>query len=657
MKSVKQKFLFTFLPIILVTLLIGFGIVYSKSNELLTESFQEESLLMLDMSTNEIDHYFMTHVERLKNMVTSSDLRSMDEELQMSFLQEKITEYPEYLALFVADVNGDGFSTTGAEFNIADRDYFQEIMGGASVSISDMIFSRSTGDSSFVVAVPLYDSEGNLLGIGASTFTTDTFNEMVTSIQIGETGYAFVTQEDGLIISHPNSEYIGERNLESLEIPELTEAQNNAEASTSQMLEFELEGEGELFAFYEQIPSTDWNLFITVPSEEATMQLSSLTYIVVIVVAAAIIVTSVVIVLFAQSITRRLKELRSVTEKIEQGDLTVKASLKGKDEIALLGQDINKMTDTMKEMMNKIHGTSTQLNTSSDYLVQASNETKEASEQVAQSISQVASGSSEVASSVGIVSEEVNEIVTQIETIAMNTHEVKELTQASQQASVNGDQHVNQAVTKMNEMNQTVHDLSDLIQKVDGQSSEIGKVVDMISQIAEQTNLLALNASIEAARAGDSGKGFAVVADEVRKLATETTESAEQISRLISETQKESSRAVEAVQQGVEAVEESTKTFKVVAQVFKDIAEDVSQINTKNEGIDDSVHHLKQVAQKISEQMESISAITEEISASSEEVSATSQQQSTSSEHITQDAVKLQNLSEDLKDLLNHFKA
>ncbi|KIL49415.1 methyl-accepting chemotaxis protein [Jeotgalibacillus soli] len=657
MNSVKQKFLLTFLPIILLTLLAAFVIVYSKSNELLTDAFEEEALLMLDGSTNEIDNYFLIHVERLKNMVSSSDIKSMNDETQMSYLQRQMEAYPEYLALFVTDLNGDGFSTTGAEFNIADREYFQEIMDGAALSISDMIFSRSTGESSFVVAVPIQDNNGELLGLAASTFTTDTFSELVSSIEIGETGYAFVTQGDGLIIAHPTLDYIAEQNLTEFNIPELTEAQNNAEVSNAQTLQFELEGEGELYAFYEKIPSTDWNLFISVPSEEATMQLSSLRNLVMIAGLAAALLTTIAIILFAQSITRRLKELRNATEKIEQGDLTVRTALKGKDEIAILGQDINKMADTMNDMMNNIHHTSTQLNESSNYLVVASDETRESSEQVAQSISEVASGSSEVASSVTIVNEEVNEIAHQIDTIASNTNEVKGLTQASQKASVNGDREVNQAVTKMNEMNQTVHDLSTLIKNVDGKSSEIGKVVDIISQIADQTNLLALNASIEAARAGESGKGFAVVADEVRKLANETTHSVEQISQLISETQKESSRAVIAVNQGVQTVEESTKTFQVVAQVFKEIADDVEKINEKTQGIDDSIHHLKQVAQKIGEQVESISAITEEISASSEEVSATSEEQSASAELISQDAVKLQKLSEDLNELLNHFKA
>ncbi|BBO56039.1 PAS domain S-box protein [Cobetia sp. cqz5-12] len=61
----------------------------------------------------------------------------------------------------------------------------------------------------------------------------------------------------------------------------------------------------------------------------------------------------------------------------------------------------------------------------------------------------------------------------------------------------------------------------------------INQMAESISHIAQQTNLLALNAAVEAARAGDHGRGFAVVAHEVRRLSQATTQSAEQISKVL----------------------------------------------------------------------------------------------------------------------------
>lgn len=92
------------------------------------------------------------------------------------------------------------------------------------------------------------------------------------------------------------------------------------------------------------------------------------------------------------------------------------------------------------------------------------------------------------------------------------------------------------------EISSTSQDLSSSIDKVIelvNQTSvkidESNSLIALIQGISKNSNLLGLNASIEASRAGAEGAGFNIIAKEMRKLAQSSSESAEKISRALSD--------------------------------------------------------------------------------------------------------------------------
>jgi hypothetical protein len=152
------------------------------------------------------------------------------------------------------------------------------------------------------------------------------------------------------------------------------------------------------------------------------------------------------------------------------------------------------------------------------------------------------------------------------------------------------------------EAGQTTTVVNNRIRDLGESSNQITKAVNVISDIAEQTKLLALNATIEAARAGEAGKGFAVVASEVKALAQQTGKATEEISRMVTDIQRDVGGSVEAMGkvrevvdriQGIQgtvaaAVEQQNATAREIARSVGESSRAVGEIRQVSDSVLDA---------------------------------------------------------------------
>ena len=201
----------------------------------------------------------------------------------------------------------------------------------------------------------------------------------------------------------------------------------------------------------------------------------------------------------------------------------------------------------------------------------------------------------------------IEDISTSVAHIKANAYEV---IKASQQSEVN----MNESIRVVNASSEDITKINIQVQTFQEKINKISEIIDMVKKIASQSNLLALNASIEAARAGEAGKGFAVVADQVRQLSSNTSASAEDIVRTVTELQS-------GIGSLASAMDETTIRLangnQKVEQSVKDIQLINSQINTIREEIDSiygAVDTQSAVTKEFGVQIENISDSYQELS-------------------------------------------
>ena len=275
---------------------------------------------------------------------------------------------------------------------------------------------------------------------------------------------------------------------------------------------------------------------------------------------------------------------------------------------------------------------------------------------MAETVGEVSQGMGQQLTDIDGAKKNVDEVFNDITTMSAKTEQVTAAALSTSEAAQQGEQLMKEATTKMEHIEKSVMDSADVVRTLGESSQQIGQIVEAISSIADQTNLLALNAAIEAARAGEHGRGFAVVAEEVRKLAAESQTSAEQIKERILTIQRDTERAVDAMEQGTSEVQSGTQAIRDVGVQFEDIMHKVNDIKEKVTEISGSVNSVSDGAGHIVAAVDSIDTISRRTADHTNTISASTEEQSASNEEIAAASQALANMAADMQTAINKFR-
>jgi methyl-accepting chemotaxis protein len=297
--------------------------------------------------------------------------------------------------------------------------------------------------------------------------------------------------------------------------------------------------------------------------------------------------------------------------KFGDGDLTFRMSGDFKGNFKSYKDKINFLGESLENIIGEV----------AKVIAATSNATND----ITTSIAEMAAGSEEQSRQTSEVASAVEEMTRTILDTSANSSAASDAAKKAGDIAKDGGKVVNETIEGMIRIADVVKKSAVTVQALGNSSDQIGEIIQVIDDIADQTNLLALNAAIEAARAGEHGRGFAVVADEVRKLAERTTKATKEIANMIKQIQRDTSGAVNSMEEGTGEVEKGKSLADRAGDSLKEIIKGSEEVVDISIQVAAASEEQSSAAEQISKNIDAISSVTQQSSAGLQQIAKTAE--------------------------------
>lgn len=677
--SVSGKTMLTILPLVLLTLVAMSVISYKYSETLLVNEIEKKMTAQLNGTIKDIEKQLTAHDTLLQGLARTVESvgNGLEAEEYSTLLKKMITAnnvtfgagvwyepyaYNTETQYFGPYVYKDKdakivFTNEYAEpqYDYPTKPWYTISKGIKENSIwTDPYYDEGTKTTILTDNVPFYELDGKFKGTITGGIDFITLQKLISDIQLDIKSDVYLLNKEGKYLANANPEKIMNLKITEETNSSLKEAAKNMMDQKTGVFSYNDQGERQVY--YAEVPKFGWILAIDVSETDLLAPLKDLLYRMLILIALAIAVTGTVLIVYSRYIVKNIKVVNQFATAIVQGDLSQTMVVRSKDEFGQMTENLNTMIGNFKGIIEGIVNSSQQLAASAEELTASADEGSRTTEQIVYSIQEVSDGVNQKLTGVDATAQSAQLVSEHMHTITQDIQLVTAGSRTTSDKAATGNSVVRKAVDEMQAISSKVTEAADVVNSLGVKSGEIGEIVALITNIAAQTNLLALNAAIEAARAGEQGRGFAVVADEVRKLAEQSSDAAGKISGLVSEIQKETTKAVKTMNDGTVAVHDGITMVNSAGEAFQDILQGVNDFSKQAQAVADVVEKVGASTETIVSSIMEVANIPKEIAGSLENVVAGTEEQSASMEEIRRAATALAQMATDFQGSVTMFK-
>lgn len=181
------------------------------------------------------------------------------------------------------------------------------------------------------------------------------WNSVLSTASSSTNGYAYVVDDKGVVIAHPDSSYTNQhQDLSSVPIVSLFKQSLASSSSTPHSMQGASEKGVDVMATYQKIAATDWGVVYEQPMSTIYKNVDRVSYLGLGLSAAAIIFMAFLSLWLSRFISKPILQIARVAERIGKGNFTEHITMNRSDEIGALSDSVNAMGANLQLFIDRL---------------------------------------------------------------------------------------------------------------------------------------------------------------------------------------------------------------------------------------------------------------------------------------------------------------
>jgi len=354
-KSIQTKFLTYNLILIALIVVIGAGIFYSLEADHLIHIEKQHSLEENIVYSKNIGLLLDKHITILQTLANNRSFNTFITPTSTELLNKlRHSPYYKFVNTIFITPEGEFIDPDGKRGSITDREYYHELIAlTPDYILSEPIMGRTTEQPVVLIVVPIIDTNGRFIGGIAGIITLDTISKEIAATKHTGESYGWIIDQTGLVIAHPLSSTIMNRNIkhaDKLGFVGLSAIGEEMFLGDTGIGEYHDANEDlDKFLTYSIIPNTPgWRLAITTLNKEIIKPTQVLLRGILFTSFVFLLITVFITTMYSTRMVKPIVDLTDAVKHSENMDFKVLEYGSKDDEIGHLVDAYNKMTYAVK---------------------------------------------------------------------------------------------------------------------------------------------------------------------------------------------------------------------------------------------------------------------------------------------------------------------